>query len=692
MFTKYFTCAILAFVCVAFVACVDQIDNDPVTMGGLSVSHHALKVDAAGLPQACTPGNAPECNAVGPGQRLQCDPDNLCRLYTSSDSCTYAGLEGGPKSCTYVQCSNDSECIKANPDAVNQTAVCIVTEQSNKSDVIGECLFAYKTCQAAKGTPCETDGHLVCKDNSCSCSASPDTSKASTELCDSVDNNCDGKTDETFNVGEACDGDDSDSCKKGTWACHSGKLKTECTNESVKDIKELCNGADDDCDGSTDEDFSDLGKECDGDDADKCKLGKFICAGDFKSAVCSEEGKNVTEVCDGKDNTCEGNTDEGCDDDGDGFCDVAMSTVSGAACQAGDCNDAEKSTSPGADELCDGVDNNCDSKTDEGFGLGDACSDGKGLCSVAGTFDKCAVDGKSAVCSAKEDLSKKATEACNGVDDSCDGNVDEGCDDDGDGFCDSSMTYASGAKCEPTDCNDLATSINSSVTETCDGIDNNCDGKTDEGCDDDGDTYCDAAMVLAEGAACKGANGMGTDCNDDDKLVNPGVEEVCATSYDDNCDGKTDVKADGKTPVCDACASVRKVACNTPTVIDMNTEPNAFNNIEVYGCWTNAGAKTLKTKLSAPEVMLVPDAKAGTKYSLQILTTGTGTVAARLHGSCQPDGGSKAVSAYNKAAGKTGTCAMYGASSVSGGIVGEDFIVLDAASAKKVTVQFVCAQ
>ena len=99
-------------------------------------------------------------------------------------------------------------------------------------------------------------------------------------------------------------------------------------------------------------------------------------------------------VCDGKDDNGNGATDEGCDDDKDGYCDAAMTTVgTPAACTkgGGDCNDVAGNgvgLNPGAVETCDGVDNNCDGKTDEvcnavgclATGVGGVCGKGKGTC------------------------------------------------------------------------------------------------------------------------------------------------------------------------------------------------------------------------------------------------------------------------------------------------------------------------
>jgi hypothetical protein len=104
----------------------------------------------------------------------------------------------------------------------------------------------------------------------------------------------------------------------------------------------------------------------------------------------------------------------GVDADMDGYCDFGPST---------DCNDADPSIHPNAPEACNGKDDNCNGQIDEGLGLGTACTNGLGVCKVPGVV-ACAADGTT-LCSGPPPGPPK-TEVCDGVDNDCDGLIDDG--------------------------------------------------------------------------------------------------------------------------------------------------------------------------------------------------------------------------------------------------------------------------
>lgn len=128
-----------------------------------------------------------------------------------------------------------------------------------------------------------------------------------------------------------------------------------------------------------------------------------------------------------------------------------------------DCDDHDPNVHRGAVEVCNGKDDDCNGKIDEGFDL-----DGDG-------WPSCAVLGKSADCDDKDPLVKPgAFELCNGKDDNCDGKIDEGFDKDNDGF------FSCAPKGVPADCDDDDAKVNPGASEQCNGKDDDCDGKVDE--------------------------------------------------------------------------------------------------------------------------------------------------------------------------------------------------------------------
>jgi hypothetical protein len=285
------------------------------------------------------------------------------------------------------------------------------------------------------GVPAEED----CDDNNAS------VFPGAAETCDGLDNNCDGSVDEgalsTFYVD--ADGDGYGDTAQPIEACEAPE------------------GA------------SALGDDCDDEDA------------------AFNPGASETDCDDPNDYNCDGSTGFA-DGDGDGF----------AACQ--ECDDGDAAVNPDAAEVCDERDNNCDGATDEGvtstfyqdrdadtYGDVDfpaeACSAPSGY-----TADSTDCDDDAGA------VNPGATEVCNDLDDDCDALIDGDddsldsasatsfySDEDGDGYGDpASVVLAcdapSGAVTDNTDCDDSESDVYPGAVETCDGEDDDCDGSVDE--------------------------------------------------------------------------------------------------------------------------------------------------------------------------------------------------------------------
>jgi len=396
--------------------------------------------------------------------------------------------------------------------------------------------------------------------------------------------------------GAAVDCDDQlsctiDSCDETKWACRHDPPDADSdghADASCKDSRSRPLG--DDCDDSDASRYPGAKEFCDpnqvDEDCDLSTVGEKDDDGDGLTSVsccnasarerqcgsdCDDTNSRVSpeasESCDGVDNDCDGRVDEDvelllfrdADADGYGAGDVALRSctkVRGYSTEDGDCDDSEPTIHPGAPESCavPAVDRDC-SGTKNDLPGGCACKTGSerpcplaGLCS-AGVL-ACADRVWASTCSIPP-----VPEACNGLDDDCDGQVDEGVtvdcyeDTDGDGYAAAGSEHKNFCPTDEQaqgcpqgftqrapsggaiDCAPKDGDVSPQTAELCNGKDDNCDGSVDEGLaltqrfiDSDGDGHPGTAVQRC--AKDPTSASSADDCMDDNPLVYPGQDGV----------------------------------------------------------------------------------------------------------------------------------------------------------------------
>jgi hypothetical protein len=377
-------------------------------------------------------------------------------------------------------------------------------------------------------------------------------------------------------------------------------------------VKEYCDGHDDDCDGSVDEDDAEdaITYYADSDSDDYGDASSTTAACSVPSGYvtndddCDDSNSNAypgnDEVCDGADNDCEGDVDEDdatdvltwyADKDNDNYGDPATSDIdcnqpTAYVADNTDCRPTDSTAYPGADEYCDGHDDDCDNDIDENDSVDastwyvDSDTDGYGEINTTKTqcYQPSGYVSSSTDCDDTDNnINPAGTEICDSNDDDedCDGGADDAdpngtpssgttdyyTDSDSDNYgSDSASATAycddpgTGAVTNNTDCDDNDNSINPDGTEICDSSndDEDCDGGADDNdpegpssggtlyyIDDDIDGYgsdSSTGLRVCDSAPSNYVNDD-SDCDDTDTDINPGEQEIACDNTDSNCDG-----------------------------------------------------------------------------------------------------------------------------------------------------------
>jgi hypothetical protein len=390
----------------------------------------------------------------------QCACTNTAVVCSASDQCHVAGIcNPGTGACSNPNASNGTPCNDKN--ACTQKDMC--TGGVCAGTAPSEACNTGKLGVCAAGTSACLNDAVVCNQ----------TQQPSAEVCNGLDDDCDGVVDNgNPGGGLACNTGRPGVCAAGTTACTAGAVAC---NQTQQPSAEVCNGLDDDCDGVVDNGNPGGGLACNTGRPGVCAAGTTACTAG--AVACNQTQQPSAEVCNGLDDDCDGVVDNNpggstpltCNDNN---CNTVNDVCIGGLCVG---------TDPCADVTCPGPDGTTCATAACGPGqcgfettsYTESCTN----CSCTGSTLRCdCPDGLGGVfstsltlpCNGSEIGNISGTLTCVGTSDPCTGVICPGC----------WGTTCDTAACRPNQCDLESTSGNiaTSYTESCTNC--SCTGST----------------------------------------------------------------------------------------------------------------------------------------------------------------------------------------------------------------------